>query len=315
MKKLIQLILIIGCTVIHLPTQTLPYCIFNNVSAQQTDQQKRKNDAVLFNVPGADKVIIKKDIPYKETANKSLHMDIYYPPGFDFRNNIPAVLIIFGYTDNAGLKLVGSKMKDYAYYTSWSKKIAASGMASIVYETTQPAKDIIAVYDYLNTNGNKLSIDHKRIGAFSVSAHTPNAVSQVLTKQNNPFRCAAFFYGFFLTQDFDYYTETDSIAKERGFTTPRLSAPESWLKTVPLLIVRSGKDYVPHLNLSMKIFINHAIEHNLPVTFINYDGAPHGFDYLRDSAKTKFIIKNTINFWKYHLKVDEFMETENIIQN
>ena len=104
-------------------------------------------------------VIVKKDIPYQDIAGSTLKMDIYYPPDFDFQRKIPAVIIVLGYPDVAGKKLLGSEFKNYIQLVSWCKIIAASGMAAIVYESINPEQDIITLSNYLKTNENKLKID------------------------------------------------------------------------------------------------------------------------------------------------------------
>ena len=272
-------------------------------SAQQkTKSQSRENGAVAFELPEMDNVIIKKDIPYEDVSGTSLKMDIYYPPKFDFQRKIPAIIIVLGYTDMAGQKLLGSKFKNYITFVSWCKIISASGMAAIVYETVNPEQDILSLANFLNSNKDKLLIDTERIGAFTLSAHTPTAINKVITSEYNIFKCAAIYYGFFLTSDFKYLSQIDSISKNMGFMTPRLPDPISWKKNVPLMIVRAGKDNVPYINQSLESFYGKAINQNLPITIINYPDASHGFDFTNDDEITGQIINNTIEFLKFHLK-------------
>lgn len=93
---------------------------------QQNIQNKpREKGAVVFEIPGIDNLIVKKDIPYQSVAGTSLNMDIYYPPNFDFNSKIPAIIIVLGYTDMAGQKLLGSKFKNHITFISWCKIIAS----------------------------------------------------------------------------------------------------------------------------------------------------------------------------------------------
>ncbi len=272
-------------------------------SAQQNTKNKlRENGAVVFELPEMDNVIIKKDIPYHNVSGTPLKMDIYYPPKFDFQRKIPAIIIVLGYTDMAGQKLLGSQFKNYITFVSWCKIISASGMAAIVYETVNPKKDILSLANYLKSNEDKLGIDNDRIGAFTLSAHTPTAINEVLTGLDNIFQCAAVYYGFFLTKDFKYLPQIDSISKNMGFMTPRLPDPITWKKDIPVMIIRAGKDNVPYINQSLENFYGKAINQNLPITLINYPDASHGFDVLDDNEITRQIINNTIEFWKFYLK-------------
>jgi hypothetical protein len=87
-----------------------------------------------------------------------------------------------------------------------------------------------------------------------------------------------------------------------GFVTPRLSEATTWNKNVPLMIVHAGKDFVPHSNESLSLFLDKAINQNLPVTLINYSNGVHGFDVYTDNEPTRQIIKTTLEFWEFYLK-------------
>ena len=272
-------------------------------SAQQNAQSKpREKGAVVFDIPGTDNVIVKKDIKYQTVAGSALNMDIYYPPNFDFKSKIPAVIIVLGYTDMAGQRLLGSKFKNYITFISWCKIIAASGMAAIVYESVNPGQDILALSNYLKSNESELGIDINKIGAFTLSAHSPTTINEVLTGPDNTFKCAVVYYGFFLTNDFINLPDIDAISQNMGFSTPRLPDPASWKKDVPIMIVRAGLDNVPFINQSLADFYEKALSQNLPITLVNYSNGTHGFETSMDNDLTRQIIKNTIDFWKFNLK-------------
>lgn len=266
--------------------------------AQQTQNNTRERGSVAYELAGVNDVIVKKDIPYKD----ELKMDIYYPPKFDFQSKIPAVIFVLGYTDEAGKKLVGSEFKKYIQLTSWCRIISASGLAAIIYQSFNPEKDIISLLTYLSSNEEKLQIDNNRLGAFTLSAHTPTAISTILTGSTNNFKCAVVYYGFFLTNDFKYLPQIDSISKIMGFMTPRLSDPATWRKDVPIMIIRAGKDNVPYINQSLSNFLDKALSLNLPISLINDPNGSHAFDIYNDDETTRQIIRVTLGFWKYHLK-------------
>ena len=62
--------------------------------------------AVVYKVPGMEEVIIKKGIEYFAEQGISLTVDMYYPPGFDFGSNLPAVLVVYGFSNDVGLNLI-----------------------------------------------------------------------------------------------------------------------------------------------------------------------------------------------------------------
>jgi dienelactone hydrolase len=228
-------------------------------------------------------------------------MDIYYPPEFDFKSKIPAIIIVLGYPDMAGEKLIGSEFKNYIQFVSWCKIISASGMAAIAYESSNPEQDIISLSNYLKTNEDKLKIDNSKIGAYTCSAHTPTTITTILNGSNNIFKCAVVYYGFFLTSDFKYLSQIDTLSQNMGFKTPRLSEPDAWKKDIPIMIIRAGKDNVPYINQTLASFYDKALNQNLPITLINYSNGVHGFDAYNDNETTRQIIKTTIEFWKFNL--------------
>jgi dienelactone hydrolase len=267
----------------------------------QTTNKPREKGAVVYDLPRMDDVIIKRDIPYQDIGGSPLKMDIYYPPDFDFKSKIPAVIIVLGYPDVAGKKLLGSEFKNYIQLVSWCKIISASGMAGIVYESVNPEKDIIALSNYLKTNEDEVKIDINKIGAWTCSAHTPTTISYILNGADNIFKCAVVYYGFFLTNDFKYLPQIDTLSQNMGFKTPRLSEPTVWRKDVPIMIVRAGKDNVPYINQTLSSFYDQALSQDLSITLINYQNGVHGFDAALDNETTRQIIKTTLEFWKLYL--------------
>ena len=97
-------------------------------------QQSNKEPVVALKLPEMENVIIKNDIPYQTNPASTLKMDIYYPPNFDFKSKIPAIIFISGCADSSVIKLVGSTFRKWSAYTSWCKLVAASGMAAIAYD-------------------------------------------------------------------------------------------------------------------------------------------------------------------------------------
>ena len=273
----------------------------NGIQAQTTQTKQREQGAVVYDLPRMNDVIIKKDIAYKDIAGSTLKMDIYFPPEFDFQTKIPAIIMVLGYPDMAGKKLIGSEFKNHIQFISWCKIISASGMAAIAYESSNPEQDIISLSNYLKTNEDKLKIDNSKIGAYTCSAHTPTTITTILNGSNNIFKCAVVYYGFFLTSDFKYLSQIDTLSQNMGFKTPRLSEPDVWKKDIPILIIRAGKDNVPYINQTLASFYDKALNQNLPITLINYSNGAHGFEAYNDNENTRQIIENTIEFWKFNL--------------
>lgn len=278
-----------GCTKHKQDTQT------------KTNAEDNTELSVVYKVPGMENVIIKKDIEYFAEQGTSLTVDMYYPPRFKFDSNLPAVLVIFGYSNSATKKLVGGILKDWSWYISWGKLIAASGMAALIYESDNPEKDLNILLQFLQDRADEFYIDRNRLGIYSCSANVPTALVNCMDKTKKYFRCAAFYYGYFLMTDQEYFPEIESLSEKMGFSTPKLNAELKLRDDLPLLIVRAGLENVPHLNNTIDHFISKAVSQNLQINFINYAEGQHGFDAYDDNDRSREIIKETIDFWKFHL--------------
>lgn len=266
-----------------------------------TNAEEDAELSIVYKVPGMENVIIKRDIEYFAEQGTSLTVDMYYPPGFKFESNLPAVVDVFGYSNEAAIKLGGGRLKDWSWPQSWGKLIAASGMAALLYETDSPERDLNILLQFLQDRADEFCIDRNQLGIYSCSANVPTALVNCMDETKKYFRCAAFYYGYLLMTDQENIPEIESLSKKLGFSTPRLNAELELRDDLPLLIVRAGLDNVPHLNSTIDHFMSEAVNQNLQITFINYAEGQHGFDAYDDNDQSREIIKKTIDFWKFHL--------------
>jgi hypothetical protein len=269
----------------------------------QTDTSAGENTkpTLVYKVPGMDDVIIKKDIQYFAEGETGLAVDMYYPPGFKFGSNLPAVLVVFGFSNDTQIKFIGSRFKDTGWYRSWGKLIAASGMAALLYETDSPEKDLNILLQFIQDRADEFCIDRNRLGMYSCSGNAPLAFVNCMDKTKTYFRCAAFYYGYLLMTDLENIREIESISERFGFSAPKLDAGSKLRDDLPLFIVRVGQENNPHLNSSIDHFISKAVSQNLHIDLINYREGQHGFDAYADNDLSREIIKKTIDFWKFHL--------------
>ncbi len=269
----------------------------------QTDTKAEENTmpSLVYRIPGMENAIIKRNIEYFSEQETSLTVDIYYPPRFKFGSNLPAVLVVFGFSNDAAKKLVGSRLKDSSWYRSWGKLIAASGMAALIYETDSPEKDLNILLQFLQNHADKFHIDRNRLGIYSCSGNVPTALVNCMDKTKKYLLCAAFYYGFLLMTDHENIPEIESFSEKFGFSAPKLNADLKLRDDLPLLIVRAGRDNNPHLNSTIDHFISKAVSQNLQINFINYQEGQHGFDAYDDNDQSREIIKKTIDFLKFYL--------------
>jgi hypothetical protein len=127
----------------------------------------------------------------------------------------------------------------------------------------------------------------------------PNALGQIM-EQPQSVTCAVLCYGFML--DLDGAT---GVSKARGtwhFANPSegKTVDDLPLET-PLFIARGGRDSIPGINDSIDRFLAHALQRNLPVTFVNHPRGAHAFDLETDSDATRIIVREILAFLRSHL--------------
>jgi hypothetical protein len=255
---------------------------------------------VVYQIPGANTVTIRRDVEYRTTDTGALTMDLYYPPDWQSGAPLPAVVFVAGYPDPGFASKVGCKLKEMASYVSWGQLTAASGLVAITYTNREPAADIHALIEYLRQNAAALGIDENHIGVWACSGNVPLALSVLMQAAGDYLQCAALCYGLML--DLDGATRVADAARQWGFVNPCAGKSVDDLpKEVPLFIARAGQDQMPHLNETLDRFVARALSCNLPVTFVNHPDAPHAFDLFHDSETSREIIRQILAFMRFHL--------------
>jgi dienelactone hydrolase len=256
----------------------------------------------VYTLPNMDQVKIQLNIEYLKVNEKTLHFDIYYPPSYTLGSKLPLVIFVFGYPDETMIQMAGCKLKNSGQYISWSKLIAASGMAAIIYETIQPISNLLEIMDYIQQNAIKLQIDEKRIGIWSCAGNVPTALTSITPNNENFIKCAVLYYGAMLSEDNS--NTLPKLAETIGFDYPTGMSFDQISQNIPLLILRAGLEEMPNLNDSIDHFVKNSVSNNLPITFINYPKGHHAFDIIDNNETSREIIQRTIKFIQYHLSVN-----------
>jgi hypothetical protein len=267
--------------------------------SQQTQPVPISTRLVVYQLPGAGDVTIRRDVEYRETDAGALTMDVYYPPGLRDGAQLPAVVFVSGFPDSSVQAMFGCRLKEMGGYVSWAKLAAATGLAAVTYATTDPAADIHALLRSVRRNGASLGIDPNRIGVWACSGNVPNELSALRQEPRDHLKCAVLCYGLML--DLCGSADVAEAAKAFGFVNPGAGkSVEDLPLDLPLFIVRAGQD-MPQLNRTIDRFMEKALSCNLPVTFRNLPGAPHSFDLLDESDTSRETIKQMLAFMRFHL--------------
>ena len=246
----------------------------------------------VYEMPGMERVSVRKDVVYRRTDAGPLSMDLHALPGTEPR---AAVVLVEGYNDVGFEKVFGNRFKETRMVVSWAELIAASGLVAVTYTNREPAADLEALLEHIRKHALALGIDRDRIGIWATSGHVPVALSAILTRDRAWIRCAALLYGYML--DLGGATGVAEAAATFRFANPNGGKSLDDLpETVPLFLVRAGLEQFPDLNDSIDRFFAKALALNRPVTLINHAAGPHAFDLLDDSETSRRIIRQVLDF-------------------
>jgi acetyl esterase/lipase len=258
-----------------------------------TDNPIAKRPVVL-ELPGMDAVRIERNVPYGRAGPRQ-RLDVYRPPEAA-AEVLPAVLFVTGYADAGAETMFGCRLMDMAAYTCWARLVACVGLVGILYENEEPAADARAVLEHVRTNATSLGIDAMRLGLWSCSGNTPNALG--LVAENPDLACAALVYGY--TADLDGHRDVATAQAQFGFAGPANVEPTA-LRRTPLLLVRAGRDEAPGLNAALDRFVPRALAASVPLTLVNYPEGPHAFDILDPSSGSRAAIRQILTFLRAQL--------------
>ena len=249
---------------------------------------------VVYRLDGMDRVTVRRDLPYTDTAEGTLVFDLYQPPNTEPGARPPVVVIVMGYPDPTGFyRYVG-------WATSWARLLAVSGVAAVIYATREPAANLQTVLRYVRDHAATLGIDDTRVGILACSANVDVALSALLA--GSAAKCAALLCG--LTMDLDGSSAVAAASHEYGFENACAGKSVADLAPdVPLFLARAGREHFPGLNDALDRFTARAVARNLPVTLVNHPTGPHAFDVDDDSDASRAVIRQALTFLCLHLGV------------
>ena len=266
---------------------------------QNTERHPIALKKVVYQIPGMQSVLVRRDEPYSLTDAGPLTMDCYYPPDAS-GTRVPAVIVVLGYPPKEPNPL-GCAFKEMEWSISWGQLIAASGIAAIFYTNRDPEADLRALLHHVRKEAEPLGIDEQRIGLLATSGNAPLALSALMEQGRDGVKCAVLCSPF--TLDCGGATAVAEAARAWGFVNASAGKSVRDLpQDLPMFIARAGRDEFPGLNDLMDVFLSQTLARNLPVSFVNHADAPHAFDLLHDSEATREIIRQMLRFMQFHLQ-------------
>jgi len=260
---------------------------------------------VVYSIPHMEDAQVKHDIVYKTIDGTQLTMDVYYPADHDQCTMLPAILFIHG--DAAWEHL--QSIKESGQYRSWCQLAAACGFIGITFthrSTHQftdmhgPTEDILDLFAFVQHNAADLCVDSANIGVWLCSAGGPTALTALLRSIPEWLTCVVSYYALM-----DLHSLLDKISDLSAETVEQFSAithlKTNPAKVPPMHVVKAGLDR-PHFNDSIDRFIEEAKRQRIPVELVTHPNGQHGFDLFHDDETSRKIIRDTLSFFKHHLK-------------
>lgn len=219
---------------------------------------------IVYQEPAMSKVIIKEKLEYRKVNDTALTFDIYYPPGFTYKKNLPLVI----FNNGAG----GLEIPKWRVYRDWARLMAAHGMIAVNYQVrpTAALSDGEAFIDHLIQHAASLNIDAGKIGMWTCSANARTGMRIAYKTRPDNIKALVVYYG-----------GPDSLGQLR--------------QNLPVLVVRAGLD-AQFLNMGIENFVQAALQHDTRVELINFLNGIHAFDIYDHSDESKAIIKRTVQF-------------------
>jgi len=279
---------------------------------------------IVYQVPGMKSVRVKKNLIYKRAGNEDLLMDVYSPTGS--RGRRPAVLFVHGGRVPPNLLTTA---KNWAVYVSFGELVAASGFVGVTFNhrfytwesLADSQADVMDAVKYVRDNAATLRVDPERIVLWTVSAGGI-FLSQPLQERPSYLKSIVAYYS-----QLDLQNERKSAPASVSDETLREFSPVYQLERSPgvagsgtraggagrvttgaggpsifppMFIARAGLDS-PDLNDGLDRFVQAALKHNVSVEVLNHATGHHGFDIEDNNARSREILKRTIEFLKTHI--------------
>ncbi len=258
---------------------------------------------IVYEIAGMEHSRVAKNHIYKTVEELDLLLDVYYPADIQDGEQRPAVVFVHG----LGPAELVKHIKDSGQYVSWGQLIAASGFIAVTFNHRSPDEhtsladvgtDVDKLVEHVREHAEELQIDRERLAIWACSAGVPLGVRSALRGTPSFVKCLVAYYGPLDLQPLkSYWDLTEDEVREFSAST---YLEESAEKLAPMLITRAGLDS-PELNATIDHFIKEASAKNVTLDFMTHPSGQHAFDILDDVARSREIIKRTLEFLKTSL--------------
>ncbi len=248
----------------------------------------------------SEKVVVQKDLTYKQMDDAALKFDVYRPEGRG--GTLPAVIFVHGDAQPELLK----HAKEWGQYVSWGELIASQDMVAITFNHRSMARgarledaieDVMDMLAYLRQHVSELGVDPDKLSLWVCSAGGPPGLYAALTAGARYLNSIVAFYPFM-----DLQCAREGILSLVSDESIRRYSPTVHIQPglPPIFIARAGLDW-PELNRSIERFVTAAFAAGLEVELHNHAQGRHAFDILDDFERSRQIIRRAVEFIREHL--------------
>jgi acetyl esterase/lipase len=254
---------------------------------------------IVYSVPGMDAVGVRRDVPYKTGDGGPLHMDVYTPPGPPRAR--PAVILVHG----GPIPKVGAK--NMGVFLSYGELLAASGFVAVTFDHRflGPARladaggDVGDLVAHVRANAGSLGVDPERVALWAFSGGGP-FLAAPLRERPAWLRAVVAYYAVLDLQQPPPGADSGLSTELRQAFSPVHALGSDARSAPPVLVARAGLDH-PWLNGGLDRFVEAATAKGATLDLLNHPEGRHGFDILDDDARSKQIIRRTLEFLRDHL--------------
>ncbi len=249
---------------------------------------------IHYRVPGMDQVPTRPNLAYETRAGESRTFDFYEPVAARERNRAPCVILIHGGPIPSNLF---TTPKEWGLFHSYGRLLGASGLAAMMFDHRFFAVDLIqqAIGDiqdllaHLSQHADALNIDPSRLCLWAFSGGGV-LLSPFLRECPAAIGCIVAYYA--------------ALASSTPAFSPAAQISANTGRIPPLLIARAGLD-LPAYHEATDEFIQQALKKNACLDVLNHATGQHAFDVRDDNARTRDILRRTIQFIQSHLSNEE----------
>jgi acetyl esterase/lipase len=267
---------------------------------------------VVYEVPGMDKVHVRRDIVYKTVATPKgkaeLKLDLYLPVGAKKGQAFPAVVLISG----GGIEGGDHDWRNAGVYQSYGRLLAASGFAGIAFSkryargpegTLNGIEDLNDLVGYLRQHAGDISVDKDRLAFWGFSGG--GLLLAPVFKEGASFGRAVVCFYCVSDIDQDSWAGLEGITEESVARARAVSSSVEQIQTAghplpPIFVGRAGWDS-PGLNRGIDKLVLAALAKNAMIEVMNHPTGRHGFDIIDSNERSREIVHRAPEFLKTNL--------------